>query len=294
MISRRQLLSVLGLTLMWGVNWPMMKISLSEISPMYFRAITMSCGALWLFAYYRARGLRMLPEGREWRSVVVLGLPNMLGWHTVSILGVKELASGRAAILGFTMPIWTVLISVLFLGERLTRRVAFAVMAVGLAITLLVSQEFTALAGRPLGIVWMEIAAVLWAIGTLMMRRSRLTLPLETLTVWMMILTSLCLWIIAFVSEPWPLWHFSALMWFSLGYGVVFNYGFAQIIWAGLARNLPPATSAMSIMAVPMVGTLAATLIIGERPLWQDYVAMLFVMAAIAAVLIPTRTRSTP
>lgn len=293
-ISRRQLLSVLVLTLMWGVNWPMMKISLGEISPMYFRAITMSCGALWLFAYYRARGLRMLPEGREWRSVVMLGLPNMLGWHTVSILGVKELASGRAAILGFTMPIWTVLISVWFLGERLTRRVAFAAIAVGLAITLLVSQEFTALAGRPLGIVWMEIAAVLWAIGTLMMRRSRLTLPLETLTVWMMILTSLCLWIIAFVSEPWPQWHFSALMWFSLGYGVVFNYGFAQIIWAGLARNLPPSTSAMSIMAVPMVGTLAATLIIGERPLWQDYVAMLFVMAAIAAVLTPTRTQSTP
>jgi drug/metabolite transporter (DMT)-like permease len=291
-ITRPQLISLLALTLMWGVNWPMMKLSLSELTPMYFRAVTMTGGALWLFIYYRLRGLRMWPQGVEWRSVVMLGLPNMLGWHAVSILGVKELASGRAAILGFTMPIWTVLISVLFLGERLTRRVTFAAVAVGLAIALLISQEFTALAGRPLGIVWMEIAAVLWAVGTLMMRRAKLTLPVETLIVWMMILTSGLLWLIAGMSEPFPQWEFSGTMWLSLAYGVIFNYGFAQIIWAGLARNLPPATSAMSIMAVPMVGTLSATLIVGEWPLWQDYVSMICVMGAIAAVLLPSRTRA--
>lgn len=288
-ITRRQGLTLLALTLMWGVNWPMMKLSLREITPLYFRALTMTGGALWLYIFYRARGLRMLPVGSEWRSVVSLGLPNMLGWHTVSILGVKELASGRAAILGFTMPIWTVLISVLFLGEKLTRRVAFAATAVAIAITLLISHEFTALTGRPLGIVWMEIAAVLWAIGTLMMRRAKLTLPVETLTVWMMILTSACLWVIAWVSEPWPLWQFSTTMWLSLFYGALINYGFAQIIWAGLARNLPPATSAMSVMAVPLVGILSATLIVGESPQWQDFTAIVFVMAAIAAVLLPPR-----
>jgi len=45
----------------------------------------------------------------------------------------------------------------------------------------------------------------------------------------------------------------------------------------------------MSIMAVPMVGTLGATLIVGEQPTWQDFCAMLCVMGAIAAVLLPAR-----
>lgn len=289
MISRRQLLALIGLTLMWGINWPMMKLSLREITPLYFRAITMSGGALWLYVYYRSRGLRMLPQGAEWRSVITLGAPNMLGWHMVSILGVQELASGRAAILGFTMPIWTVLIGVLFLGEKLTRRVAFAVAAAAVAIGLLISHELTALSGRPLGIAWMEFGAVLWALGTLMMRRAILTLPVETLTVWMMLLSSLCLWGFAFVLEPWPAWPFSALLWGSVAYGVFINYGFAQVIWSGLVRKLPPATSAMSIMAIPLVGTMAATFIVGEWPNWQDFVAIMFVMAAIAAVLIPPR-----
>ncbi|MEQ1659438.1 MAG: EamA family transporter [Hylemonella sp.] len=233
-------------------------------------------------------------RGAEWRSVLAIGAPNMLGWHTMSILGVKELASGRAAILGFTMPIWTVLISVLFLGEKLTRRVAVAAVAVAIAIALLTSSEFTALSGRPLGIVWMEIAAVCWAVGTLLMRRATLTLPVETLTIWTMILASACLWLIALASEPWPSWQFTGPMWASLAYGAFINYGFAQTLWAGLARHLPPSTSAMSIMAIPLIGALSATVIVGEWPHWQDYVAIVFVMLAIAAVLLPPRSRKIP
>lgn len=294
MISQRQLLALLGLTLIWGLSWPMMKFSLRELSPMYFRALTMSGGALFLYAWYRASGVRMMPHKQEWKSVLTIGAPNMLGWHALSILGIKELASGRAAILGYTMPILTVLIGVIFLGEKLTRRVAFAALAAAAAIALLISDEIIALSGRPLGIFWMEIGAVCWAIGTLMTRRSRLTLPVETLTVWMMILASICLWLIALLIEPWPSWQFSVPIWGSLIYGIFINYGFAQTFWTSLARNLPPATSAMSIMAIPLIGTLSATFIVGEWPVWQDYAAMVFVMMAIAAVLLPPRSRKMP
>jgi drug/metabolite transporter (DMT)-like permease len=288
-ISRRQIWGLVALTLMWGINWPIMKYSLRELSPLYLRALTMSFGAMWLVSYYRFKGVRIWPQATEWRSVVTLGLPNMLGWHTLSILGVKELASGRAAILGFTMPIWTVLLGVLLFKEKLTRRLVFAMAAVALTLGLLTFNELTALSGRPLGIVWMELAALCWAAGTLMMRRAHLTIPMETLTVWMMTLASACLWVLAAALEPWASWQFSGPMWVSLVYGALINYGFAQVIWFGMARHLPPSTSAMSVMAVPMVGTLSATLIVQEVPGWQDLVAALCVMGAIAAVLLPPR-----
>jgi drug/metabolite transporter (DMT)-like permease len=47
----------------------------------------------------------------------------------------------------------------------------------------------------------------------------------------------------------------------------------------------------MSIMAVPVTGTLFATFMVGEWPHWQDYVAMVCVVTAIAAVLLPAKTR---
>ncbi len=290
MISRKQAWALLALTMMWGVNWPMMKLSLQETTPLMFRASTMLLGAGWLFFYVARKGERMWPAGREWGAIALLGLPNVLGWHTMSIFGVQELASGRAAILGFTMPIFTVLLGAAFFGERITPRVRVAVLCAALAIGLLLWHELARLSGRPQGVLWMLGAALCWALGTLMFRRAPLTLSPLVVTVWMLLLGSGVVGAMALALEPLPdPSSFSLPMWTSLAYGVVINYGFAQLIWFGMARDLPPATSAMSIMAIPLVGTLSATVIVGEIPHWQDWLAMGFVMMAIASVLWPAR-----
>ena len=293
-ISRQQLIGLVGITLMWGINWPMMKIALREVSPMYFRGVTMGLGAVWLLFYFRFQGLRLWPANRrEWRDIVLLGIPNMFLWHALSILGVMSLPSGRASILGFTMPVWTVAIGVMFMGAQFTPRIIAAVIATLAAIGLLISHEFTALQGQPMGILWMELGALSWAIGTLWMRRISFTMPVQSLTVWMMLISSPMILLVGASTETWPTWELSPLAWGSLAYAVLINYGFAQIIWFGMARDLPPATSAMSIMAVPVVGTLSASLLIGELPHWQDYAAMVCVVLAIAAVLLPKRVIAT-
>ncbi|NDG15493.1 MAG: hypothetical protein EB110_07590 [Betaproteobacteria bacterium] len=190
-ISRAQLIALVALTLMWGVNWPMMKIAVRELPPLYVRGITMGLASLWLMFYFRMRGLRLWPAtAREWRDIVLLGIPNIFLWHTLSILGVMALPSGRASILGFMFPVWTVVFGVLFMGQTLNKRIVVAVVAALLGIGLLVSHELSALQGRPMGIVWMELGAISWAIGTLWMRRIPFTMPVQSLTVWMMLLSS--------------------------------------------------------------------------------------------------------
>jgi drug/metabolite transporter (DMT)-like permease len=283
--TRAQLVALVALTLVWGLNWPLMKFSLRELSPLYFRAVTMAGGSLLLLAWFSARGRDMrLPRG-AWLPVLLLALPNVLGWHLFSILGVRELASGRAAILGFTMPIWTALLSVLFFGERLTPRVLVGAASAAAAIGLLVAHEFAALAGRPLGIVWMQLAAISWALGTIAMRRTKLALSTHALTVWMMLISAAGFWLVAPVFEPWPAWTFSWPMWLALGWGVAINYGIAQVLWFNLARTLPPTASAFSIMAVPLVGTVSAIAIVGEVPRWHDWAAAAFVIVAISTAV---------
>ena len=294
MITRAQLAGLVGLTLVWGLNWPLMKFSLRELSPIYFRAVTMTGGALMLLAWYRLRGVPMRLPRSAMLPVLLLALPNIFGWHLFSILGVQELASGRAATLGFTMPIWTVLLGALFFGQGLSRRALVGMACAGAAVALLVAHEVTALAGRPLGVLWMQIAAVSWALGTILMRRSTLKLPTEALTVWMMGLSSAGFWLVASALEPAPSWRFSAPMWAALLWGAAMNYGVAQVIWFGLARSLPPQASTFAIMAVPLVGTLSAALIVGEVPGMLDFVAAGFIMLAIASALLPSRQNARP
>ena len=294
MLTRQQAWALIALTLMWGLNWPIMKLSLQELTPLYFRSSTMMLGAMWLFVYFHRKGLRMWPRGNEWWIIVGLGIPNILGWHTMSVMGVSLLPSGRSAILGFTMPIYTVLFGALLFKQPLTKRAGLAVACVLATIGLLTWHELTNISGSPAGILWMEGAALSWALGTLLMRRVPFELRPEVLTVWMMLLSSLVIRALAIQLEPvTSIATFSGQMWLTLVYAVVFNYGYAQVIWFGMARDLPPATSAMSIMAVPVIGTITATFIVGEVPHWQDLLAMVFGVTAIAAVLMPPKKTTT-
>ena len=133
MIPARNLFSLALLTVLWGVNWPVMKISLREMTPLYFRALTMTGGLLLLIAWYRSRGAKLRVPASALPQIALLAVPNVLAWHTLSIFGVQALASGRAAIVGFTMPIWTVVFGVLFFREQMSPRlwVATACAVVG-------------------------------------------------------------------------------------------------------------------------------------------------------------------
>ena len=96
----------------------------------------------------------------------------MLLWHVFIILGVKMLSSGRAAILGYTMPVWAVLCGRLFFGERPSR---LAWIGIGFALAgalLLMSSEFATLAGNPLGSILALVAAAGWGYGTVLMKRT--------------------------------------------------------------------------------------------------------------------------
>ena len=284
----RDLALLVALTLMWGVNWPMMKFSLRELSPLWFRALTMTGGALLLLAFFTWRGSDMRLPRSKWSAVAWLALPNIIGWHGMSIMGLSGLPSGRAAILGFTMPVWTVLVAILLGEQKMSSRVWISVVAATAAVGLLSAQELSALAGHPVGVLWMQGAALCWATGTVLMRRSNLGLPTEAVTVWMMLMGSVVFWIVAPLREPFPdVASWSLGLWASLGYGVVLNYGYAQVIWFSMAKQLPPSASAFSIMAVPVVGTLSATLIVGEVPRPTDWIAAGCVVLAIASALIP-------
>ena len=66
------------LTLVWGFNWPILKIGVTEIAPLTFRAITLPFAALGLLAvsYLSGDGIR-IPRA-WWPRVAMLALLNIV------------------------------------------------------------------------------------------------------------------------------------------------------------------------------------------------------------------------
>ena len=285
-LSRKDWILLILLTLAWGINWPVMKIGVRGFPPMTFRVLGMLLGlpVIWVAARMQNAPLR-IPQG-QLKSIIHLTIPNMLLWHIFIILGVKMLTSGRAAILGYTMPVWALLCGLIFFGERVTR---IAWLGVGCALAgalLLLSSEFSTLSGQPLGSILALLAAAAWGYGTVIMKRTRIDMPTISLTFWMLALATLALGSAAILFEhaDWRMPNDSE--WWAILYNAVIVFGFAHVAWFQLARTLPPIASSLSVMMIPVVGVFAGAWMLGEIPHWQDYGAMVLILAAMSTVLL--------
>lgn len=287
---------LVGLTLGWGFNWPMMKIALAEMEPMHFRSLCLIFGAAGLFTIARLNGLPMRIPKHQWSRMVAIALVNMTGWNIFAIYGVRLMASGRAAILGYTMPVWSVLLSTWLLNEPFTKRRALGT-ALGCAgLLLLLGEEVQAVGRSPLGALLMVCAAFSWALGTVMMKRCPVSLPTSSFTGWQMLIGVAPIAIIALVHERGTFNPFALSLWPMLGtlYNLLVAFLFCYWAWTKIALVAPVGVSSLSVMMIPAVGVFSGMLVLGETPSWQDYAALLLVVGALATVLLPPRKTTTP
>ena len=165
------LLLLAALSLFWGLNWPIMKVVLGEVAPLTFRAICLLCGGSGLLLVARASGISCKVTPGEWPRLTALSLFNIFGWNVFAVYGVLLLSSGRAALLGYTMPLWGVILSVYMLGERFTaRRGAGLVLGIAGIFTLM-SDSFAGIVQAPIGAACMVAAALSWAFGIVLIKR---------------------------------------------------------------------------------------------------------------------------
>jgi drug/metabolite transporter (DMT)-like permease len=237
----------------------------------------------------RLRGDSVKVPTGAWPTIVALALPNMVLWHLLAIVAVKMLSSGRAAILAYTMPVWAVLWGLLVFRDRIS---GTAWVGVGCALAgalLLMSSEFGALSGKPFGTVLMLIASISWGLGTQMMKRTRLDMPVLSLTFWMLVVTLPFLLAGTLLLESG--WRMpNAIEWGAIVYNAVVVFAFCHLVWFGVARQLPPVVSSLSIMLIPVVGTFSGMWMLGESPHWQDYAAIVLILASMSTVLLKPRS----
>jgi len=289
--SRKDLILLALLTIGWSINWPIMKLGVTDFPPLTFRVLSMLGGlpVLWIAARMQGAPLA-IPAGRM-MDVIKLTLPNMLVWHMFMILSVKMLSSGRAAILGYTMPVWAVLSGLLFFGDRIDRIGWLGVTCALGGALLLLSSEFSAFSGSPLGTLSALLAAAGWGLGTVMLKRARIEMPTISLTFWMVLLAALAMGVAAFVIEG-AQWRWPGIAaWGAILYNALIVFGFAHVVWFQLARTLPPVASSLSIMMIPVLGVFCGAWILGESLRWQDYGAMLLIVLAMSTVLLKPAPR---
>jgi len=291
----RSLVPIAVLTLVWGCNWPILKLGVTELAPLTFRAITLPFAAIGLLLVARFSGDAIRVPRAWWGRVATLAIFNIAAWNGFILFGVQQMPAGRSAILAYTMPLWATAIAALMLHEPLSKR-KLAGLALGVTgMGLLIGDELRLMQSKPFGVAMILTAAVMWAFGTVLLRKWKPPFPQNALSGWMMIVGWLPIVALAPFFDARPLASELASLswrgWFAIVYNIFLAGTVAHWAWFHLARTLPVAVSSLSSLPVPVVGVFAGMIVLGEKPGPQEWVALALVVGALFIVMFEPRKK---
>ncbi len=289
----RSLYSMLAaLTIIWGFNWTVMKVVITEVPPWFFRSLCFLSAFFGLLAIAHARRLPIhVPHG-QWGRLVLIAFFTVSLQNFFLMLALPLLPSGRVVILQYTMPMWSVLLSRVILDEAFTVRrltgVAFGLAGVGV----LLSKDIAQMDGGFVGVILMLCSALVWGVGTVLQKRLPVDLPIASFTGWMGLLGGIPIFVLAFIYDREAVLALhSVSVWPALGvlYNMFLVFIFGWWAWTKIVDRAPAGVAGLSSLMIPVVGVFSGMLFLGEIPAWQDYAALVLVSAAIATVVIPER-----
>lgn len=286
-VSAGSIALVAILTLLWGVNFPSIKIAVGELEPWTFRVMCVTAGSIGLLTIGRfALGHRLYLAPGDRGALAIAALLNISAFQMLVAFGMLNMDAGRAVIIVYTMPLWAVILGRIFLGEEITRRRAVGLL-VGLAgIVVLIGPEIRTLGAAPLGAALMLGASISWAAGTVAIKRRDWKTPTIILTGWQLLIGGIPILIGMLAASPIP--DFSQLTprgWTAVLYSAFVPMIVCHYIWFTLVRKLPAGVVSISTLAIPCVGVYSSALLLDETFGTRELIALLLVVTALGIVL---------
>lgn len=292
-VPRAAVFLIAAITILWGLNWPAMKMAVSELSPWTFRAACVAIAGIGLMGIAVATGERLRLPRAYWRPFLLVALCSVTGWNLLSAFSLKHMAGGRGAIIAYTMPVWAAIFSSIWLGERLdARRVgALALGMVGIGIA--IGPDLVGLSRDLLGPLFMILAAICWAAGTVAIKTRAWPIGMIAHTAWQLVIGGIPILIAWRLIEPVP--DLAQLTWrgtLATLYAAIVGLIFCFAAFNKVVTLLPATAASISILAIPIVGVLGSAWLLGEPAGWRELAALALVLGAMSLVLIPRRSTS--
>lgn len=267
-------------TLIWGINWPIMKVAVGLMQPLWFATCRVGLGAASAFLFlFLARRFAM-PGRKDMPILFSVGVLQLAFAQLLIHAGLSHLPAGRSAVLAYTTPLWVLPGAYLFLKERLNKRgiAGFCLGLIGLSFLL----DPQSLAGKEWGTFLLLCASFSWAGAILHSRYHHWHLEPDQLLPWQLLTGFLLMLPLSyFLAGPMQADWNSGALYAALLYNGPLATAFA--VWGIVLaqKNLPAVTASISFLIVPAIGILASLLALGEYPDPSLLIGFAFIIAGI-------------
>lgn len=273
--SRRSDLLLLLTVVIWGLNFPIIKVALGPLPPFVVNALRFIVSAVVLGGLHawqvRGRtGAFWAPVREHGRTILGLGLLGYVGYQFLFIVGVNATSAGSAALIIASAPMWTAVFARVLGYEHIPRAawIGLAVSLAGTALVVLAGAGSVDISQDSLfGNVLMLIAAMAWAGYTALSRPVLKTDISATGLAFFCILLSLpFLWALGLTEFDEVVWsEVDGWIWTALLFSGGLSTGLAYALWNVGVRAIGPSQAAIYNNLVPVVALISGALLLGER-----------------------------
>jgi len=280
--------------LAWGLTWPVNKVLLEALPPLWMSALRSGIGAVALVVLSLALGGLAVPRRADVPVLLSITLLHMVGFVVLTAFGLSLVPTGRSVVLAYTTPLWVAPGARLFLGEPLTGRRFIGVVVGLLGLVVLFNPLAFDWADRHavLGNLAILAAALLWAASIVHVRGHRWHATPFALLPWEMLLATLILVPVAYLAEPVPAVVWDARLTALLLYASLPGSALAYWAVATAGRHLPAVTTSLGLLATPVVSIVVATLWLGETPTASLIVAVVLILGGVTLGATGDRART--
>jgi probable blue pigment (indigoidine) exporter len=270
----------------WGLNFPIMKHLLTEWPPLSSRGLCGIVGAAALASIALARQQSLRVPRPMWGRLLLVSTLAIGGWVAFMGLALLWLSASEAAVLGISIPVWVAFLARPILGERLSllRALSLTVALAGIAV-LIGGNGFDASVEKLPGILCALVGAVCVALGTVLTKHFPLAMPPLSLAAWQIGLGCLPIAIIGLAVERPQLAALSSIGWASMIYITLIQFCLCYVCWFAALARLPAATASIGTLLVPVVGVLAAAVMLHEPLGLREISALAITLGGVAVAL---------
>jgi O-acetylserine/cysteine efflux transporter len=281
-VTPRHTLLALFVVVIWGLNFIVIDFGLDGVPPLVFLALRFILVALPAIFFLK-------PPTIGWKNVLLIGVFLSFGQFALLYLALAlGMPPGLASLLLQTQVVLSVVVSAVVLRERPTRKqlTGIVVGMLGLAVVI-VGHSFAA---PWLPVVILMLSAHSWAIGNVLSRRAKAASGLS-LVVWSGLVVPVPSLLLAMIVDS-PavvldsLAHLSLVAILSTLYTAVFASLVGYGIWNTLLATYPTSAVVPFTLLVPIIGIVAAWLVVHEQPTITELVGGAIMLAGLAIAVI--------
>lgn len=274
-------LALLAVYFIWGSTYLAIRFALAGFPPFLLGGIRFIIAGMLMYSFLRLRGTPN-PTRKEWGGAALVGLLLLLGGNGLVTFAEQWVASGLAALVVATVPIFAALFAGIW-GKWPTRR-EWLGLGIGFVGVALLSLEGD-MRANPLGAVALLVATMSWAFGSVWSRY--LSLPRGPMgSAAELLAGGVGLAVLGFatgeqitsVPGPGPL--------FALAYLIVFGSIIAFTAYSYLLQRVRPSLATSYAYVNPAVAVVLGVGLAGEQVTLFGLIALRVILAGVAIVLL--------